>query len=177
MIIVFNALEKGVPAVTIENLEIYTRISTEHKVSIYTKLIDTEDNYSLHVEENRVPTGKGSNGVLSNIASFDNFPAIKIGAGEKMRIRVTCDTPCIMFRIEDDPIVVKNNHISVQSVKYDSNRDYLWWGAIFYKPCKDHKGKFKWNEEKEKKCKWVSRKNKCSKGVAKQFCPETCGVC
>jgi len=174
---------EGVTAVTIENLEIYMRKYTEHKVSISTKLIATEDNYSLHVEENLVPTGKGSNGVLSNIASFDKFPAIKIGAGEKMRIKVTCDTPCIMFKIEDDPIVVKNNHISVQSIKYDSNRDYLWWGAIFYKPCKDHKGKFIWKEEKKKKCKWVSRKNKCSKGskrskgVAKQFCPETCGVC
>jgi len=29
---------------------------------------------------------------------------------------------------------------------------------------------------KKGKCKWVSKKNKCSKGVAKQFCPKTCGV-
>ena len=171
MIIVFNALEKGVTAVTIENLEIYMYIATEHKISISTKLIDTEDKYSLHVEENLVPMGKGSN-VLSDKASFDKFPAIKIGAGEKMRIRVTCDTQCIMFRIENDPLVIKDNHISVQSVKDESNIDTMWWGAIFYKPaeekkCKDHKGKFIWKKKKEVKCKWVSKKNKCSKGVAK----------
>ena len=111
MIIVFNALEKGVTAVTIENLEIwFNEIATEHKISISTKLIDTEDKYSLHVEENLVPMGKGSN-VLSDKASFDKFPAIKIGAGEKMKIKVSCDTNCIKFNIVNDFMLVKGDHI------------------------------------------------------------------
>jgi len=158
---------EGVTAVTIENLEIlFRKIATEHKISISTKLIDTEDKYSLHVEETLVPMGKGSNGVLSDIASFDTFPAIKIGAGEKMRIRVKCDTKCIRFNIEEDnPIVVKNNHISVQGEFNDAWGNTLWWGAIFYKPETIPTLKEEGEEcEKKSECK----SNKCKKDVCKK---------
>ena len=178
MIIVFNALEKGVTAVTIENLEIYMWKYTEHKVSISTKLIATEDNYSLHVEENLVPTGKGSNGVLSNIASFDNFSAIKIGAGEKMKIKVSCDTKCIIYNIVNNSMLVQGDHILVKGEKNIFNSDTMFRGAIFYKKkCENHKGKFIWKRKKEVNCKWISKEEKCSKDVAKQYCPKTCNVC
>jgi len=156
---------EGVTAVAINNLEIFFAGSaTEHTISISTKLINTEENYSLHVEENLV--GKGSNGVLSNIASFDTFPAIKIGAGEKMRIRITCDTKCIRSKTRDNPYLLKNNHISVQGVKDQWDRDTLWWGAIFYKPDETIPTLKEEGEECEKKSECKS--NKCKKDVCKK---------
>ena len=173
-----NTLNKGVTAVAIKNLEIHMITSETQTISVFTKPINTEDDYSLHVEENLVPMGQESD-LFKNVASFDKFPAIKIGAGEKMKIKVSCDTNCIKFNIVNDSMLVKGDHILVKGEKIKNyNRDTMFRGAIFYKKkCKNHKGKFIWKRKKKVNCKWISKEEKCSKGVAKQYCPKTCNVC
>jgi len=101
---------EGVTAVAIKNLEIHMITSETQTISVFTKPINTEDDYSLHVEENLVPMGQESD-LFKNVASFDKFPAIKIGAGEKMKIKVSCDTNCIKFNIVNDSMLVKGDHI------------------------------------------------------------------
>ena len=173
----FNTLNKGVTGAAIKNLEIHMTTSETRTISVFTKPINTEDDYSLHVEENLVPMGQESD-LFKNVASFDKFPAIKIGAGEKMKIKVSCDTKCIIYNIVNNSMLVQGDHILVKGEKNIFNSDTMFRGAIFYKKkCENHKGKFIWKRKKEVNCKWISKEEKCSKDVAKQYCPKTCNVC